>query len=106
MNYADPRLTAVHDSLNPAGKGDRFYLNLAGSLPLTVLDVGCGTWWLAQARCVSSTRGRSKRHLETAGFKRLAWYGDWDGSAVGLDSRSLFSFVSFDVPASVRATRE
>jgi hypothetical protein len=29
MDYADSCLTAVYGSLNPAEKGDRFYLDLA-----------------------------------------------------------------------------
>jgi SAM-dependent methyltransferase len=46
-SYADPRLAALYDALNPPRNSDRFYLDLAGSEPLAVLDMGCGTGWLA-----------------------------------------------------------
>jgi SAM-dependent methyltransferase len=43
MDYANPRLTAVYDSLNPPGEAERFYADLAGAPPKTILDMGCGT---------------------------------------------------------------
>lgn len=57
-SYTDPRLAAVYDELNPPNAADRFYLELAGSAPGTVLDMGCGTGWLA---CEMAARG----HLVT-----------------------------------------
>lgn len=57
-SYTDPRLAAVYDRLNPPTAADRFYLDLAGDTPRTVLDMGCGTGWLA---CEMARRG----HLVT-----------------------------------------
>jgi ubiquinone/menaquinone biosynthesis C-methylase UbiE len=42
-NYVEPRLAAVYDHLNPPGKEDAFYADLAGTPPKTILDMGCGT---------------------------------------------------------------
>ena len=39
----EPRLEPVYDHLNPPGKEDGFYADLAGPLPKTILDMGCGT---------------------------------------------------------------
>jgi len=52
--YTDPRLAAVYDPLNPPGADSAFYLALAGAAPKTVLDMGCGTGWLA---CALAARG-------------------------------------------------
>ena len=52
--YADPRLAAVYDAVNPAGADTAFYLDLAGAAPARVLDVGCGTGLLA---CALAERG-------------------------------------------------
>jgi SAM-dependent methyltransferase len=49
-SYADPRLAAVYDGLNPLTDdtgSHGFYLELAGDVPKTVLDMGCGTGRLA-----------------------------------------------------------
>ena len=45
-SYADPRLAAVYDGLNPLTDDTDthgFYLKLAGETPIEVLDMGCGT---------------------------------------------------------------
>ena len=47
MDYVNSRLTAAYDSLNPPAEYERFYLNLAGAAPKTILDMGCGTGRLA-----------------------------------------------------------
>lgn len=52
--YTDPRLAAVYDPLNPPGADSAFYLALAGETPKRVLDMGCGTGWLA---CALAARG-------------------------------------------------
>ncbi|KAF0102724.1 MAG: methyltransferase [Rhodospirillaceae bacterium] len=57
-SYTDPRLAAVYDRLNPPNAADHFYLDLVGDTPRTVLDMGCGTGWLA---CEMAGRG----HLVT-----------------------------------------
>lgn len=53
-SYTDPRLSAVYDALNPPGPDHAFYLTLAGEAPKSILDVGCGTGWLA---CDLAARG-------------------------------------------------
>lgn len=46
-SYTDPRLSAVYDALNPPAADTAYYLDLAGTRPQAILDVGCGTGWLA-----------------------------------------------------------
>ncbi len=45
--YADQRLTALYDAINPPGPDHDFYLALGEPAPKAVLDVGCGTGALA-----------------------------------------------------------
>ncbi len=52
--YTDPRLTALYDRLNPPDRDTAFYLDPAGSTPRRILDMGCGTGWLA---CALAARG-------------------------------------------------
>jgi SAM-dependent methyltransferase len=47
--YADTRLAALYDALNPPGDDTRFYLSLPGPPPQHILDMGCGTGQLACA---------------------------------------------------------
>lgn len=47
VSYSDPRLAAVYDALNPSGEDTAFYLEMAGSSPRTILDMGCGTGLVA-----------------------------------------------------------
>ena len=47
--YSDPRLAAAYDAINPPGEDYRFYVELAGTKPQTILDVGSGTGRLACA---------------------------------------------------------
>jgi SAM-dependent methyltransferase len=49
LAYTDPRLAACYDAMNPPDAGHAFYLALAGELPKTILDMGCGTGRLASA---------------------------------------------------------
>ena len=47
-SYLEPRLAALYDALNAASRDDwDFYLSLAESEALRVMDVGCGTGALA-----------------------------------------------------------
>ncbi|MDO9415283.1 class I SAM-dependent methyltransferase [Pararhizobium sp.] len=46
-NYTTGRLARLYDMLNPPDEGTRFYLALAGTNPLSILDMGCGTGSLA-----------------------------------------------------------
>jgi ubiquinone/menaquinone biosynthesis C-methylase UbiE len=52
--YADTRLAALYDALNPPGDDTGFYLSLPGRPPQDILDVGCGTGQLA---CAFAARG-------------------------------------------------
>jgi SAM-dependent methyltransferase len=46
--YADPRIVALYDTLNPFADDTTFYLDLAERLSATVIaDLGCGTGLLA-----------------------------------------------------------
>lgn len=45
--YSDPRLAAVYDALNPPGPDNAFCAAIAGTVGRTILDMGCGTGWLA-----------------------------------------------------------
>ena len=47
--YADTRLAALYDALNPPGDDTEFYLSLPGQPPQAILDMGCGTGQLACA---------------------------------------------------------
>ncbi len=47
--YADTRLAALYDALNPPGDDTEFYLSLPGPPPQAILDMGCGTGVLACA---------------------------------------------------------
>lgn len=54
VHYTDPDLAVVYDAVNPQGPETAFYLELAEPAPKTVLDMGCGTGWLA---CELTERG-------------------------------------------------
>jgi SAM-dependent methyltransferase len=53
-SYADPRLAALYDALNPPDAAAAFYLSLPGTPPARILDMGCGTGQLA---CELAARG-------------------------------------------------
>ncbi len=61
--YADPRLTALYDAINPPGPDHAFYLALAEPPAKRVLDVGCGTGVLA---CAFAARGHRVTGAEPA----------------------------------------
>ncbi len=45
--YDDLQLAAIYETLNPPGQDEEYYLALAGTTPLRILDMGCGTGRLA-----------------------------------------------------------
>ena len=96
-SYADPRLAALYDALNPADASTAFYLGLPGTPPARVLDVGCGTGLLA---CEFATRGYDVTGADPAaamlaiararpGGDQVRWI---QASSAGLDTG-----LSFDV---------
>lgn len=93
-SYTDPRLAAVYDLLNPPNAADRFYLDLAGDTPCAVLDMGCGTGWLA---CEMAARGNLVTGVDPApamldvararhGGKAVTWITG-DAAHLALDAR-------------------
>ena len=53
-HYENPKLTSVYD-LDSGWSADRdFYLSLAGSAPLSILDIGCGTGLLCNQYAASN----------------------------------------------------
>jgi SAM-dependent methyltransferase len=62
-SYTDPRLAALYDRLNPRGPDWEFYLGLAGTGPLRVLDMGCGTGELA---CLFAAAGHEATGADPA----------------------------------------
>jgi 2-polyprenyl-3-methyl-5-hydroxy-6-metoxy-1,4-benzoquinol methylase len=57
-HYANPRLAEIYDAGNGWSEDRDFYLNLAGSTPIRVLDLGCGTGLICHAYA-------SKGHMVT-----------------------------------------
>jgi ubiquinone/menaquinone biosynthesis C-methylase UbiE len=96
--YADPRLAAVYDALNPPGAHTAFYLGLAGDVPVRVLDVGCGTGLLG---CELAARGHQVTGADPAaamltvarrrpGGDRVRWI---EADAAGLPAGNRFDLV-------------
>jgi ubiquinone/menaquinone biosynthesis C-methylase UbiE len=97
-SYADPRLAAVYDALNPPGADTAFYLGLAGDSPGPVLDVGCGSGLLA---CELAARGHHVTGADPAaamldvarsrpGGDKVQWI---ETDAAGLAVRARFDLV-------------
>ncbi len=97
-SYVDPRLSAVYDALNPPGADTAFYLDLAGRAPLAILDMGCGTGWLAADL---AARGHRVTGADPAGAmldiararpggERVAWV---QSDAAGLDLPIRFDLI-------------
>lgn len=61
--YADRRLAALYDAINPPGPDYDFYVDLAEPAPKRLLDMGCGTGRLA---CAWAARGHRVTGAEPA----------------------------------------
>ncbi|MGD9682925.1 MAG: class I SAM-dependent methyltransferase [Candidatus Obscuribacterales bacterium] len=95
LHYDDPRLARLYDLDSPWSIDRDFYLELAGSRPCRVLDLGCGTGLLCDA---FSSRGHevtgvdpSAAMLEIARTKPQASKIEWV-EAVAQDFRSSNQF--------------
>jgi SAM-dependent methyltransferase len=97
-SYADPRLAALYDALNPADASTAFYLSLPGAPPARILDMGCGTGLLA---CEFATRGYDVTGADPAaamlatararpGGDQVRWI---QASAAGLDTGTSFDLI-------------
>jgi SAM-dependent methyltransferase len=97
-SYADPRLAALYDALNPPGAAEAFYLSLPGAEPARILDMGCGTGWLA---CEFAARGHHVTGADPAaamlavararpGGDRVRWV---QADAASLAIRACFDLI-------------
>ena len=98
-SYADPRLAALYDALNPPDESTAFYLSLPGAPPARILDVGCGTGLLA---CEFATRGYDVTGADPAaamlavarsrpgGGDQVRWI---QTDAAGLDTGTSFDLI-------------
>jgi SAM-dependent methyltransferase len=97
-SYADPRLAALYDALNPAGPAAAFYLSLPSAPPARILDMGCGTGLLA---CAFASRGYDVTGADPAaamlatararpGGDQVCWI---QASASGLDTGTSFDLI-------------
>ncbi|MGH3122077.1 MAG: class I SAM-dependent methyltransferase [Streptosporangiaceae bacterium] len=98
-SYADPRLAALYDALNPADASTAFYLSLPGGRPARILDMGCGTGLLA---CEFATRGHDVTGADLAaamlavargrpGGDQVRWI---QAAAAGLATSTRFDLVT------------
>jgi SAM-dependent methyltransferase len=96
--YADSRLTALYDALNPPGDDTAFYLSLPGQPPQEILDVGCGTGLLA---CALAARGHRVTGADPAaamlavarsrpGGEQVRWI---ETDAAGLSEPTRFDLI-------------
>ena len=96
-SYADPRLAALYDALNPAGASTAFYLSLPGAPPSRILDMGCGTGLLA---CEFATRGYDVTGADPAAAMLATARGRPGGDQVRwiqADAAGLATGTSFDL---------
>lgn len=79
--YSDTRLVRLYDVLNTCDSDSKFYLALAGPVPLRILDAGCGTGSLATAyaKAGHSVVGidPAPRMLEQARFRDAGHLVTW-----------------------------
>lgn len=64
MNYHHPEIAEIYEAANPRAVDTDFYISLAGSHPLSVLDLGCGTGTLC---CSLAARGHRVTGVDPAG---------------------------------------
>jgi SAM-dependent methyltransferase len=92
--FNDPRIAASYDAFSSSDAGMRFYLALAGTSPLRILDIGCGTGVLA---CAFAERGHEVTGIDAAdamlaiararpGCERVTWLNA-DARTFQLDTR-------------------
>ena len=97
-SYADPRLAALYDALNPPDASSAFYLSLPGPPPALVLDIGCGTGLLA---CEFAAQGHHVTGADPAaamlavararpGGGRVRWI---QADAAGLATSARFDLI-------------
>jgi ubiquinone/menaquinone biosynthesis C-methylase UbiE len=99
-SYREPRLARIYDPLNAvADKHSRaFYLNLAGTTPKRILDMGCGTGLLA---CELAMRGHKVTGVDPAvamldiaksklGAEKVRWI---NSDAAGFSDSSYFDLI-------------
>jgi|SRR5579864_1680420 len=63
MDYQNPQIAEIYDLVNPRARDTDFYLSLAGLLPCSVLDLGCGTGTLC---CALAERGHRVTGVDPA----------------------------------------
>lgn len=96
--YADTRLAALYDALNPPGDDTAFYLSLPGQPPQAILDMGCGTGQLA---CAFAAQGHQVTGADPAaamlavargrpGADRVRWI---QADAAGLSGPARFDLI-------------
>lgn len=98
MDYRNPQLAEIYDLANPPARDHDFYLSLAGPLPCSVLDIGCGTGTLC---CALAERGHrvtgvdpAAAMLAVARRKPQAEKVDWiESSAQKYRSKRRFDLV-------------
>jgi ubiquinone/menaquinone biosynthesis C-methylase UbiE len=92
--YTDPRLAACYDAANPPETFYAHYLALAGDMPKTILDMGCGTGRLAVALAERGHRvtgadpssGMMQVARSRPGSERVTWV-DSDAKSLALETR-------------------
>ena len=96
-SYAEPRLAALYDALNPADASTEFYLSLPGAPPARILDMGCGTGLLA---CEFAARGHEVTGADPAAAMLATARGRPGGDRVRwlqTDAAGLATGIRFDL---------